>query len=191
MNLKWIGLVFVLILIGLILWYIFLRPFPSGPPLFVDHADRISVDELVEKYGEVGNITLPIWMPGEAQLVEILLFGETAILVYGDEGLVIGEQDDLLKAKATISIKPTRPAMIHGAGVLYGKEGILVGDLRVVITEHSIPGRPRWRKRLKAEFHRNGFRYYVTVKKGNTSREELIQIIENMKPVGPETLRKS
>jgi hypothetical protein len=122
---------------------------------------------------------------------EILLFGETAILVYGDECLVIGEQDDLLEAKATISIKPTRPTMIHGAGVWYNKkEGTLVGDLRVVIIENYIPGQPRWRKRITAEFHRDGFRYYVNVKKGDTSREELIQIIENMKPVKPETLRK-
>jgi hypothetical protein len=191
-NLKWVGLVSALILFCLMLWYIYFRPFPSAPPIIIDHAEKISVDELVDKDIEVGNIILPTWMPDEAQLVEILLFGKTAILVYGERDLVIKEEEDLLDAKATISIKPTRTILFHGAGAIYTKkEDILVGNLSVVIILGNIPGQPMWRKRITANFHRDGFRYYINVNKWETSKKELIRIIENMEPVGSGTLRKT
>ena len=48
MSLWFKGVIGFLILFGLILGYVFLRPLPSGGPPFVDSAERISVDELVE-----------------------------------------------------------------------------------------------------------------------------------------------
>jgi hypothetical protein len=44
---------------------------------------------------------------------------------------------------------------------------------------------------IMSYFWYDGFYYIITVNKGEITREDLISIIGNMKPVGPETLRKS
>jgi hypothetical protein len=46
-------------------------------------------------------------------------------------------------------------------------------------------------KPITAMFHRDGFQYMITARRGKTPKEELIRIIEHMEPIGPHTLRKS
>ncbi len=180
-----------LLMLGAILGYAFLRPLPSSGPPFVDSSERVTVDELVEKYVEAGDPMLPTWMSGEAQLVEVLYVGRSAILIYGDDDLVIEDEDDLLDGEVVIEITPT---LSHGAKDPLGKRIVQVGDLWVVIYENAYPG-PRWRKHgmkpVIAEFHSDGFRYILTARKGRTTPEELVQVIEGMEPIGPRTMRKN
>lgn len=182
-----------LLLAAIFLAYSFLIPFRSeGPPLLLDSMERLSVDELTEKYAEVGNLILPTWMPDQIQLVEILYIGD-AILVYGDEDLEIWEEDDFYRGRVWIEIKPSR-AVGLGMMTTLNREVLLVGGHLVTITQNAAPG-PKWRKRwmrpVIAEFDHDGFQYTITARKGKTTREELIRIIENVKPVSPQTIRKT
>jgi hypothetical protein len=182
-----------LLMLGAILGYAFLRPLTSDGPPFIDSAERVTVDELVQKYVEVGSPILPTWMSGEAQLVEILYVGRTAILIYGEDDLLIEDEDDLLDGEVVIEITPTL-SQGYSAKDPLGKRVVRVGDLRVVIDENAYPG-PRWRKHgmrpVIAEFHSDGFRYILTARKGRTTPEELLQVIEGMGPIGPRTMRKN
>ena len=192
MDTRWKGLVVCLILIVLVVGYIFLRPWRSSGPPFPTNSDRVSVDELVEKYAP-GSIILPTWMPDDLILVEIFYIG-TAILIYGSEDLVIEETEDVYDGRVWIEITPTYSQnQIQGAIIQAGSKGEVIGNLSVVIYEDASPG-PQWRKRwmkpIIARFYRDDFQYLITARKGKTSREELIRIIENMKPVEPQTMRK-
>ena len=182
-----------LLMLGAILGYAFLRPLARDGPPFIDSAETVTVDELVEKYVDVGDPILPTWMSGEAQLVEVLYVGRTTILIYGGHDLVIEDEDDLLDGEVVIEITPTL-SQGDGAKDPLGKRVVQVGDLRVVIDENAYPG-PRLRKHgmkpIIAEFHSDGFRYILAARKGRTTPEELVQVIEGMGPIGPRTMRKN
>lgn len=182
-----------LLIVAILLAYSFLIPFRSeGPPLLLDSMERLSVDELADKYADVGTLVLPTWMPDQIHLVEILYIGG-AILVYGDEDLEIGDEDDFYRGRLWIEIKPSRPIGL-GMMTTLNREVLLVGEHRVTITHNAAPG-PKWRKRwmrpMIAEFDHDGFQYTITARRGKTTREELIRIIENVKPVSPQTMRRT
>ncbi len=73
-------------------------------------------------------------------------------------------------------------------------EVLKIGEFLVVLDEDAVPS-TRWEERgmkpIGAYVFYDDFYYIITARKGETTREDLVRIVENMKPVGRETLRKS
>lgn len=171
-----------------------LKDMPYSPPSFpVESAEKLSVEELAARFDGNGTLMLPTWMPGEVKLQEIYYIG-MALLVYSDEDMVIKSGDDLLEGKVWVELtrttrSPTREELMgHTSG-----EVVNVGDYVVVIHENPVPS-PKWEERgmrpIHLYFYHDGYYYLIGGRKGETTREDLLHIVESMKPVGPETLRK-
>jgi hypothetical protein len=171
-----------------------LKEIHYSPPSFpVEIAEKPSVDELETKFEAVGTLVLPTWMPGQVKLQEVYFIG-MALLVYSDENMVIDVGDDLLEGKIWIELtkthrSPTPEELMNRSSGEVAK----VGDYLVVIHENPVPG-PKWKERgmrpIHAYFYHDGYYYLIGGRKGETTREDLIRIVKNMKPVGSETLRK-
>ena len=163
-----------------------------GPPrLDVETTEKLSVDELVGRFDPSGTrLVLPTWMPGRMKLQEIYLPSRMAVLVYGDEPI----RHDILEGKAAVEVmRSNRSPTLEELKKEPSAEALKVGDFSVLLDEDPCPG-PRWEERgikpMLAYFYHDGFFYLITVRKGEFTRDDLIRILENMRPVGPETLRK-
>ncbi len=194
----------LLVLILSIAMFIFLRPHSYGPPPFpIETAERLSVDELVAMARTVepnklnadgrfdsGILLLPTWMPGKIKLQEIFLPSTVVVMVYGDDPI----QQDILEGKACVELRMTNHSpTLEELRNQTSSEVLEVGDLLVVVDDDAHPGRG-WEERgiepMLAYFYHDGFYYLITVRKGDFTRDDLVRIVENMKPVGQETLRK-
>jgi len=161
-----------------------MAPFPV-----VDLAEKLSVRQLAARSTN-GSIILPTWMPGNITLREIYYLESYALLVYGDHvpahhidgdvGIEITYLGD--HAPTLDEIRSRNPERLER-----------VGDLWVVIDEEAAPG-PTWKERgiepILADFSYGGYCYMVTGRKEKITRDDLIRIIEGMKPLGNDTMRK-
>lgn len=189
-----IGCAVVGVILSATLMTLLLKERPYSPPSFpVESAEKLSVDELAARFEAPGTLMLPTWMPDQLELQEVYFIG-MALLVYSDVDMVISTGDDLLGGKAWIELttthrSPTLKELQQSSG-----EVVKVGDYLIVIHENPVPG-PKWEERgmspIHAYFYHDGYYYLIGGRKGETTREDLIRIVESMKPVGPGTLRKS
>lgn len=163
-----------------------------GPaPFPMELADKLSVDQLADRAGEAGTLMLPTWMPGGIELREIYFKG-LAILVYSDRDV-----RDYRKGNVTIQITRTDSSptyeQLQQRSQRPSRHVTMVRDFPVVVLEDAVPDSDMKKRGIwpmMTYFWHDGFYYIITVNKEDTTREDLMNIVDNMKPVGPETLRK-
>ncbi len=163
-------------------------PVSQPAPFPMDTAEKLNVEQLADK-GFPGNIMLPTWMPGQIKLREIYFAG-VAILVYSDEDVRDYRDDDITIEIKKSNFSPTPEKLKeHTSG-----EVLKVNDFWIVLLENARPG-PNHRERgiepILTYFWHDGFYYIITANKAQTTREDMMRIMENMNPIGPETLRKA
>jgi len=162
---------------------------PHGPaPFPMEIAERLSVEELVDGAKVVGELVLPTWMPGEIRLREIYFAG-LALLVYSDQDVKDYRNDNITIeiSKAALSQTPEQLKRYLSAEVLK------VGEYWVMIWEAAAPD-PEMQERgiqpILTDFYHNGFYYAMTGINGQVTKEDMLQVVANMKPLGSETMRK-
>jgi len=160
-------------------------PISQPAPFPMEAAEKLSVEQLAEKATE---IVLPTWMPGEIKLREIY-FKNLAILVYSDKDVRDYRDDDV-----TIQISKTDYSLtLEEAKEKTSGEVLILKNFWIVLHENPSPGpdmEERGIKPIIAYFWYEGFYYIITVNKDKVTRDDMISIVENMKPVGTDTLRK-
>jgi len=154
-------------------------------------AEKLSVDQLVDRAGDAGTLMLPTWMPGGIKLREIYFKG-LAILVYSDKDV-----RDYRKGNVTIQITRTDSSptyeQLQQRSQRPSRDVVMVRDFPIVILEDAVPDSDMKKHGIwpmMTYFWYDGFYYIITVNKEETTREDVLNIVENMKPVGPGTLRK-
>ena len=163
-----------------------------GPaPFPMELAEKLSVDQLVDRAGDAGTLMLPTWMPGGIKLREIYFKG-LAILVYSDKDV-----RDYRKGNVTIQITRTDSSptyeQLQQRSQRPSRDVVMVRDFPIVILEDAVPDSDMKKHGIwpmMTYFWYDGFYYIITVNKEETTREDVLNIVENMKPVGPGTLRK-
>ncbi len=171
---------------------IVLRPHSYEFPSFsVEMVEKLTVDEVVARFDPSGTLLLPTWMPGQLELQEIYLPSQVIVLAYGDVPI----EHDIIEAKVCIELKRSnRTPTLEELKNQTSAEILEIGSFLVVVVEDAFAS-PKWVERglepLFAYFYHDGFYYLIGTRKGEYTRDDLIRIVENMKPVGPETLRKS
>jgi hypothetical protein len=157
-------------------------------PFPMEAAEKLTVDRLAEKESDTGALILPTWMPGEVKLREIY-FKNLAILVYSERDVRDYREDDVTIQISQTHLSPTVEQLQQSTS----GEVTEIQGFPAVILENAAPG-PDMEKRgtrpIIAYFWHDGFYYIVTGNKGQITRGDITGIIENMKPIGPETLRK-
>lgn len=165
-----------------------------GPPVFpMEVAEKLSVDQLAESadaasVSEPGaELLLPTWMPGDIKLRQIY-FMDMAMLVFSDCEVTDYREDNITIEIKRMSVVPSREDIKRSAG-----EDIMeIGDILVQIPDDPEPG-PSWKERglspIIAFFYYKGFYYFITAVEGQVTRDDVVQIIKNMEPVGQRTLR--
>jgi len=149
---------------------------------------QLSVDELVQRAEGVGEIVLPSWMPDDIKLREIYFKG-LAILVYSDLETRDYREDKVTIQISRVDVAPTLEDLKRLPG-----EVVRAGDFWVVVYQDAAPDawmEERGVRPILAEFFHDGFEYLVTGIRGQLTKDEIVRIIANMKPLGADTLRKA
>ena len=166
------------------------KPYYGPAPFPMDSAEKLSVDELADKAGDGGTLILPTWMPSQIKLRQIYFKG-LAILVYSDEDVRDYRDDDVTIQIVKTRNIPTKEQLLHRRS---SGEVIKVKESWIVISEDAVPGPDMIERGVEpifSYFWHDGFYYIISGIKGETTREDMIKIVENMEPVGQETLRKA
>ena len=159
----------------------------GAAPFPMEEAEKLSVDELVQRAEGLGEIVLPSWMPGDVKLREIYFKG-LAILVYSDRQTRDYREDNVTIQISTADVSPSLEDLKRLPG-----EVVRAGDFLAVIYENPAPDpwmEERGVRPILAEFFHDGFEYLVTGIKGQVTRDDMVRIIASMKPLGADTLRK-
>jgi hypothetical protein len=188
-------------------------PAPATPSDFpVDQAEKPSVDELGKMAGK--GLLLPTWMPGDIKLKEIYIWGGP-MLVYSNRDVKSYRDGNITIEISRSTDSPTYDQLknflsVAGNGITYdgnttiqtskstakyGKssEVVKIGDLNVVVTEDAAPDpwmEAHGQNPIVTYFWHDGFYYAVTGIKGEVSKEQIIEVIAKMEPIGPKTMRK-
>ena len=170
------------LIVGFVSIGLFLRePRSSIPPFPMDKAEKLTVDQLADKYQDNGTLVLPTWMPDRVLLREIYHLGALTIMVYcrrNDRDY--READVCIEMLKKTTDPPTREQIQEIQDNHSSGEILDIGEYWVVISRDA----------EMAYFWHDGF-YYLLSAKGKYSKEDMVNIVAGMKPVGQGTLRKT
>jgi len=159
------------------------------PPDFpVNKAEKLSVDELGKMAGK--GLLLPTWMPGDIKLKEIYIWGGP-ILVYSDRDVENYRDGNITIQVSRSTDSPTYDELRSSTGT--SGEVVKIGEFNVVILEDAAPDpwmEAHGQKPILMYFWHEGFYYIVTGIKGEVSKEQMIEVMAKMEPIGPNTMRK-